>query len=109
MPQTITKTYEGRLLGGIFSNCEYTQRAIDAFKGLSMSETNIQIVQLSSMLDKDPYTDYLVRLGFVRSQARFYDKALQEGRILVALYQVTDPNPIIKIFDQYKAKYRLLR
>ncbi len=104
MPQTINKTYEGQIIGGTFSNRENADKAVRAFEDLGISPENIQVViQLNDKQAKDAYTDSLVGRGFSESQALYYDKAIREGKILVAVHEVTDPAPVIDIFDKYKA------
>ena len=44
MPKTITETYEGQIIAGIFSSRKDADRAILAFRELNISEVNIQEV-----------------------------------------------------------------
>src|SRR5882762_11683458 len=102
MPQTITQTNEGQIIGGTFSNRENADKAVKAFQELGVPASDIQIlVQLNDKQTEDVYTDILSDRGFSGSQARFYDKAVREGKVLVAVYDVTDPTAIIDIFDKY--------
>jgi len=106
MPQTIDKTFHGQIIGGTFTNRENADRAVMAFQELGISKNDIQVVvQLNEKQAKDVYTDILSERGFSDSQACYYDKAVREGKILVAVYNVTDPAPVIDIFDKYKAEY----
>jgi len=106
MPQTISNTSEGQIIGGTFSNRENADKAVKAFQNLGISPSNIQVlVQLNEKQTKDVYTDILSDRGFSESQARFYDKAVREGKVLVAVTDVTDPDPVIDIFDKFKAEY----
>lgn len=107
MRQTILKSDEAQLMGGSFSTWANATQAIEAFQNICFSEENIQVIQLHVIQGKDPYINYLVGRGFTRPQARFYDKALMLGRILVAVYQVTDPVPVIDIITKYEGQYRL--
>jgi hypothetical protein len=105
MPQTIDKTFQGQIIGGIFSNRENADKAVKAFEKLDISSENIQIVvQLDGKQIEDVSMDILSDRGFSESQARYYDKAVSEGKILVVVHEVTDPAPIIDIFDKYNAE-----
>lgn len=106
MPQTIDKTFHGQIIGGIFSNRENADKAVAAFQDLGVSPENIQlVVRLNEKPAKDAYTDILSDRGFSETQARYYDTAVREGKILVAVHEVTTPGPIIDIFDKFKAEY----
>jgi hypothetical protein len=106
MPETISKIDHRQIIGGAFSSRENADKAIQAFREFGVSEQNIQVVvQLNDQQAQDAYRDALVGRGFAESQALFYDKAIKEGKILVAVHNVTDPAPVIEIFDQYKAEY----
>ena len=106
MPKTINKTYSGQIVGGTFSNRENADKAVKAFEELGVPSSNIQIVvQLTEEPTKSAYTDILSDRGFAESQAAYYDKAIREGKVLVAVSEVEDPAPIIDIFDKYKAEY----
>jgi len=106
MPQTKTRTSEGQIIGGTFSDRENADEAIEAFQEAGISPSDIEvIVQLNEKQSKQVYTDVLSDRGFSDSQARYYDKAVREGKTLVAVYGVTDAKPVIDIFDKYKAEY----
>ena len=105
--RAITIECDDQILGGIFPNYEFAQRAINALQDSCISELNIQTIQLSHAPSTNPYVNYLVMRGFDRLQARFYEKALQTGRILVVIYKVLNSKPVINIFHRNKATYRL--
>jgi hypothetical protein len=108
MPKTIDKTYDddGQIIGGIFSNQKNADKAVEAFEDLDISPDNIEvIVQLNKKQVMDTYYNILSDRGFSESQARYYDEVIREGKVLVTVYGVTDPAPIIDIFDKYKAEY----
>jgi hypothetical protein len=106
MPQTITRTIEGQIIGGTFTNRKNADKAVQALKGLGISTLDIEVVvQLDEKQTKQVVTDILSDRGFSESQARFYDKAIREGKILVVVYGVTDPAPVIDVFDAHKAEY----
>ena len=106
MPQTIDKTCNGQIIGGIFSNRENADKAVDAFEDLNITSDNIQmVVKLNDKESKDTYTTLFMQRGFSESNALYYNKVVREGKILVAVYDVTDPAPIIDIFDKYNAEH----
>jgi hypothetical protein len=106
MPKTIDKTFNGQIIGGIFSNEDNADKAVEAFEDLDISSDNIEvIVQLDDDQAEDVYTDMLSDRGFSESQTFYYDKVIREGKILVVVYEVTDPASIIDIFDKFDAGY----
>ena len=106
MPETITKISDRQIIGGIFSDRTNADKALKEFRARGVAEENIQVVvQLDDKQTEDAYHDAMVGRGFAESQALFYDKAVKEGKILVAIHNVTDPAPIIDIFDKFKAEY----
>ena len=106
MPKTIDKTYEGQIIGGIFANEANAEKAVEAFEELEISSDDIEIiVQLEGVQAKEVYTDILSDRGFSDSQALYYDKVIRAGKVLVVVSEVTDPSPVIDIFDKFKAEY----
>jgi hypothetical protein len=106
MPKTIDKRYEGQIIGGIFTNEANAEKAVEAFEEMDISPDDIEIiVQLEGVQAKEVYTDILSDRGFSESQATYYDKVIREGKVLVVVSEVTDPAPIIDVFDKYKAEY----
>jgi len=106
MPQTLDKTFDGQIIGGVFSNRENADKAVRAFEDMDISPDNIQVVlQVDLSQAKDAYYDILTDRGFSESQATYYDKLVREGKILVTVDEVTEPAPIIDIFDKFKAEY----
>jgi hypothetical protein len=106
MPQTIDKSFHGQIIGGTFSNRDNADKAVKAFQEMGVSQSEIQtVVQLNDKQVEEVYTDILTERGFADSQARFYDKAIRDGKILVVVYNVTDPAAIIDVFDRFKAEY----
>jgi hypothetical protein len=106
MPETISKTDNFQIIAGSFSNREDADRAIAAFRDLGVPDQNIQVVvQLDETQAKDVYTDAMVGRGFAESQAAFYDKAIREGRTLVAVHNVTDAKPVIDVFDKFGSDF----
>jgi hypothetical protein len=106
MPETISKTDNSQIIGGMFSNRENADEAIQALRELGIAEQNIQVViSLNDKQADEAYTDALVGRGVAESQALFYDNAIRNGKILVAVHNVTDPAPVIEVFDDHKAEY----
>jgi hypothetical protein len=106
MPQTITHTVEGQIIGGTFSDSENADDAVQAFQALGIPASNIEVVvQLNEKEAKKANTDMLSDRGFADTQTAYYDKAIREGKTLVVVYGVTDAKPVIDIFDKFKAEY----
>jgi hypothetical protein len=106
MPDTISRTEDLQIIGGVFSKREDADRAVAAFRNLGVPDQNIQIVaQLEGAQADAIYTDSMVGRGFARSQAEYYDKAIRVGKTLIAVHNVTNPKPIIDVFDQYKSDF----
>jgi len=105
MAQTIDTTNTGQIIGGAFSNRENADKAVRAFEELAVPACNIQIVIQLTDQPKSTYTDILTERGFAESQAAYYDKAIREGKVLVAVAGVEDPASIIDVFDKYKAEF----
>jgi len=62
-------------------------------------------VRLDGKQAEEACNSLLIGRGFSGSQALFFDKAIEVGKTVVAVYEVTDPAPIIDIFDKYQAEY----
>ena len=106
MPETISSDSNTQIIGGTFSNRENADKAVQAFRELGVPEQNIQVVvQLDDRQANSAYSDALVGRGVSESQAMFYDKAVREGKILVAVHNVITPAPVIEVFDRYGADY----
>jgi hypothetical protein len=106
MPKTIEKTYEGKIIGGIFANEDDADKAVEAFEDLDISPDDIEvIVQLEGEQDEDAYTDLLSERGFSESQATYYGEVIRAGKVLVVVSGVNDPAPIIDVFNKFKAEY----
>jgi hypothetical protein len=105
MPQTIDKTSIGQIIGGTFTNRENADKAVKAFVDAGVPATDIQMVVQLSEQPKAAYTDILSDRGFAENQARYYDQAIRDGKVLIAVSNVVDPAPIIDIFDKFKAEY----
>jgi hypothetical protein len=106
MPQTITHTLEGQIIGGVFSKAENADNAVEALRELGIPASDIEVVvQLNEKEAKKAYTDMLSDRGFADTQTTYYDKAIREGKTLVVVYGVTDAKPVIDILDQNKAEY----
>jgi hypothetical protein len=106
MPETIKQTDQGQIIGGIFSDCENAHKAVKAFQDLGIATENLQIVVKVNDDDaEDTYTSLLLGRGFSEPQALYHNKVIREGKVLLAVYEVTDPAPVIDIFDSYGAEY----
>ncbi len=106
MPETINQTDNRQIIGGVFSHRQNADDAIEDFREIGVPEQDIQVVvTLNPKQTSASYKDSLVGRGFADSQAVFYENAVREGKILVAVHNVLDPAPIIEIFDLNKAEY----
>ena len=85
MSQTISKTYEVQIIGGIFSARKNNAETIDVFQDLDIPPQNIQVVvRLDSKQAKETYTGAVV-------------KAIRNGNMLVAVHNVTNPASILEV------------
>lgn len=106
MPKTISRTDNRQIIGGVFSNRNNADKAIQALLDLGIREQDIQVVvMLNDNQAKEAFTDAFVRRGLAESQALFYEKAVCEGKLFVAVHEVTAPAPVIDVFDAYQAEF----
>ncbi len=65
MPKTVDKTPKGQIIGGIFSNEDNAEKAVEAFEEMDISVDQIEvIVQLDDDEAADIYTNLLLDRGF---------------------------------------------
>lgn len=89
MPQTISKTYEVQIMGGIFSTRENDDQATEGLQDLDIPRQNIQVVvKLASKQAKEAYADAVVR-------------AIRNGNILVVVHNITNPTSILEAADSH--------
>jgi len=107
MPETILRNPDNsQIIAGVFSHGHNADVAIEAFRDVGVPEENIQVVvELTEDQAEDATKDALVGRGFAESQALFYEKAVQNGKFLVSVHDVTDPATIIEIFDKTGAEF----
>jgi hypothetical protein len=106
MPKTITRTSKGQIIGGTFSSRKDADKAVKAFEDINISPKNIQVVgHLNEKQAKESSRELLLESGLSEAHATYLDEIMRQGRVLVAVYGVTDPSPIIDIFDKYDAEY----
>jgi len=106
MPKSINKKSQNQIIGGIFNDCENAHKAVKAFQNLKILRSNIQIIVKKNGEDaEDSYTNLLVHRGFSQSQALYHNKVIRAGKVLVAVYEIEDPAPVIDIFDQFGAEF----
>jgi rhamnose utilization protein RhaD (predicted bifunctional aldolase and dehydrogenase) len=106
MPQTINKTDDFQIIAGVFSDREKADQAIIAFQEAGVPAQNIQfVVQPDKQTTAVTYADDFQERGIAERQAAYYDKAVRDGKTFVAVYNVTNPAPIVEIFDRYSAEY----
>jgi hypothetical protein len=74
MPETINKTDNRQIIGGVFSKREDADAAVKQLRELSIPNQDIQVVVMLDDKQADrAYTDALVGRGVTESQALFYD------------------------------------
>jgi len=96
------KSYEGPIIGGLFSNRRTADEAIEALQELDISLDDIEeFVQLDEV--QQPHLGILADRGFSEGQSLYYDKHIRNGEILVAVYDVADPAPVIDVFTEFEA------
>jgi hypothetical protein len=106
MPDTINKTDNRQIIGGVFSKREDADAAVKELRELAIPDQDIQVVIMLDDKQADrAYTDALVGRGVSESQALYYDRAVREGKILVAVHNVTSPGPVIDVLDANGAQY----
>jgi hypothetical protein len=106
MPQTITTTSHGQTIAGAFTDRDNADQAVKAFEEMGISPMDIQvIVQLTDQQTRDVYTSILSDRGFASSQAAYYDEIIRKGKVLVAVFDVTNSAEAIDIFDKFGAEY----
>jgi hypothetical protein len=107
MPQTINKTADLQIIAGVFSDREKADKATVAFQEAGVPAQNIQfVVQPDTATTKTPtYVDDFQERGIAERQAVYYDKAVRDGKLFIAIYNVIDPVPIVEIFDRFGAEY----
>src|SRR6201992_4379007 len=99
MPQTINKTADSQIIAGVFSDREKADKAIVAFQEAGVPSQNIQfIVQPEKQTNATTYVDDFQGRGIAERQAAYYDKAIRDGKLFVAVYNVIDPAPVVEIF-----------
>jgi len=106
MPETISKQNNRQIVGGLFSRREDADAAVQELRELPVAEQDIQVVVMLDGNQADrAYTDALVGRGIAESQALFYDRAIREGKILVAVHNVTEPARVIDVLDNNGAQH----
>lgn len=106
MPETIKKTDNRQIIGGIFANRADADNAVKELRELPIPDQDIQVVvMLDDKQAERAYTDALVGRGIAESQALFYDRAIREGKVLVAVHNVTEPGPVIDVLDDNGAQH----
>jgi hypothetical protein len=106
MAETISSNNVTQIIGGTFTRRAQADEALQAFRDLGISEENLQVViQLSEREAREAYTDALTGRGIAQSQAIFYDRAVRQGKTLVVVHNVINPQVIIDVFDRFGAEF----
>ena len=106
MPQTIEKNSQDQIIAGVFSDPKNADKASAAFQKLGVLSQDIQFLAQpdKNAVDK-VYTSDLEDRGIAEPQARYYDEAIRKGKTFIAVHNVTNPKPVIEIFDRFGAEY----
>ena len=106
MPQTINQTGDLQIIAGVFSDPKNADKATTAFQQLGVLSQDIQILfQPDKNSTGKVYTTELRGRGISETHARYYDEAIRNGKTFLAVHNVTDPTPIIEVFDRFGAEY----
>lgn len=106
MPQTISESNLGQIIGGIFSSHSHADQAVKAFREMGFSEDNIQLVEkINGDEAEDTYTALMLTRGMSGAQALYHNKVVREGKVFLAVYNVIDPAPVIDVFNHHKAEF----
>jgi hypothetical protein len=105
MPQTINKTADLQIIAGVFADRENADKATVAFQELGVPAQYIQVLAQPSKNAATVYTKDLQERGVAEAQANYYNEAIRKGKTFVAVHNVTDPDPIVEIFDRFGAEY----
>ena len=96
MPKTISKNDTTQIIGGVFTDRSKAEYATTKLNQLGYSTDDIQtVVLLNDKQAEGAYRDALVGRGVAESQALFYERAVREGKILLAVHNVTEPAPTV--------------
>ena len=106
MPQTIEKNSQDQIIAGVFSDPKNANKAIAAFQQMGVPSQDIQILAQPDKNTVDKvYTSDLQERGIAEPQARYYDEAIRKGKTFIAVHNVTNPKPVIEVFDRFGAEY----
>ncbi len=108
MAETISSNSVTQIIGGTFTRRAQADEALQAFRDLGVPEENLQVVVQLTELDArlaEEYTEAMTSRGVAQSQAVFYDRAVREGKTLVVVHNVLNPQPVIDVFDRFGADF----
>src|ERR1700679_4057204 len=86
MPQTINKTANLQIIAGVFSDHENSEKATAAFQ--EEAGVLLQNIQVLFQSDEDAAANYrndLEDRGVASTQAVYYDEAIRNGKVFVAI------------------------
>jgi uncharacterized membrane protein len=106
MPKTINKTDQTQIIGGVFTDSAKADNAVQQLREEGIAAENIQVVVLlNDKQNESALRDAIAGRGIAESQALYYERAVREGKVLVAVHNVTEPAPVIDILDGNGAEY----
>lgn len=107
MPTTVTEKPKRPIIGGVFTDPEDAQKAYNELTGeQDYHPENIQMyVAPKSDQQAHDYRAELVSRGVSASQAKNHVDALEDNRVLLVAYNVTDKADVINTLNKYGATY----
>lgn len=104
MPQTISKNEDTQtqVIAGAFSDPNKASEVVQEFRKLGYLGNNLQI--FSKDVSEPHYVVVMDEVVAI-SQRVYYAQAIEDGKTVVVVSGVMDPQPVIDLFDRYGAEY----
>ncbi len=120
MAESLEKTGTTQIIAGAFTDKDSVVKAVEEFRKLGYFGRDIQVVnQESPRVVATPTTPASATLvaptvspyrtlteeGIAEGQSVYYTKAVEAGKTVLIVYRVTDPAPVIDVFNRFGADY----